>query len=327
MKDYYRILEVSPDATPEVIKAAYRAIAVKNPNNNAILKAINEAYDLLSDSVKKEDYDKARKKKPKTIGSYKLVKEIASGGFGTTYLGEHLLLGTPVCIKHADNVSPQDEEIMCEEAKAMWDLRHWAIPSLREIVKLEDESLAIIMSYIPGPTLEQLLAEYQKRKEPFEAEHVCWIIERVLNALRYLHSHGVVHGDVKPQNIIIHHSTHQVALVDYGLSLVRPKHNTVNKGYTPYYASPEQEKGMPLLPEADMYSLGMTMIYAFGGDITSKSVPDGVHDEICKFIKRLIKFNPLQRPNWATEDLCKTISDLRQTVFGRRASDMKPLKV
>ncbi len=109
--------------------------------------------------------------------------------------------------------------------------------------------------------------------------------------------------------------------------MIRPKSDSVNKGYTPYYAAPEQERGMPLLPEADFYSLGMTMIYAFGGDISAKSVPDTLPDELKKFIKRLIVRDPLSRPRWEKENLCQTISDIRQSVFGRRFSAMKPLKV
>ncbi len=91
------------------------------------------------------------------------------------------MLGTPVCIKHASHISPQDEAILVEEAKAIWDLRHYAIPSVREILKLDDGSLALVMSYIPGPTLEQIM----EKNGSLEAETVCWIVERVLNALRF----------------------------------------------------------------------------------------------------------------------------------------------
>lgn len=324
MKDLYRILEVTNNASREVIDAAYKALCKKNKNknNDKLLSLLNESYNTLKDEKLKSEYDNSLLINCKKIGQYKIISKIGEGGFGTTYKGEHLILGTPVCIKHASSISSQDEEIMKDEAKAMWDLRHWAIPSLREIIKLDDGSFAIVMSFINGITLEKLL-----EKGPIDYEHVCWITERVINALCYLHDNGIVHGDVKPQNIIVQADTHQVSLVDYGLSMIRPKISSVNKGYTPYYASPEQIKGMPLIPESDFYSLGMTMIFAFSGEVESKSIPDDIPSEIVSFIKKLIVHDPLKRPNWEKENLCKSISDIRQSVFGRRYSDMKPLKV
>lgn len=322
-KDFYGILEVSPRARERVIQAAFRELCKEYPNDSDKLKVLIEAKETLLDAPKRKAYDKDRGLKVgKVIGNYRLISEIASGGFGTTYLGEHTYLKTKVCIKHASEVSPQDEEIMMQEAKAVWDLRHWAIPAVRDIIKLEDGSLAIVQSYIPGPTI----ANFVEKHGGMEAEHVCWIAERCLNALQYLADNGVVHGDVKPQNVIFQTESHSVVLVDYGLSLVRPRHDTVNKGYTPYFASPEQEKGMTLVPESDLYSLGMTMIYALGGDVAAKSVPDDTPDEVCKFIKRLIPYQVSSRPNWKSENLCKTISEVRQKAFGRRASNMKPLK-
>jgi len=323
-KNYYNILEVNPKACQEVIHMAYRTLALKHASNPKILQDLNEAKEILLNTDKRSAYDKENSpKKVKKIGNYILEDAIAEGGFGTTYKARHELLGTHVCIKHANQISLQDEEIMKEEAKAIWDLRHWAIPAIREIIKLDDNSLAIVMSYVPGATLGQIVEKHGK----LEPEHVCWITERVLNALRYLHTHGVVHGDVKPQNIIVQPDRHSVVLVDYGLSAVKPNSTTKNKGFTPYFASPEQTKGMPLIPESDLFSLGMTMIYALGGDVTSKAVPPSVPDEICKFIKNLIQFNVLSRPNWQKEDLCQSISDVREKSFGRRFSKMKPLPI
>ena len=323
MKDYYRILEVSPNASEKVIRAAFNALSLEYQNDTTRRTLLNEAKEVLLEGGR-ADYDRERNKKErKVIGNYKIVAKIAEGGFGVTYKGEHLMLKTPVCIKHAHNISSIDEELMLEEARAVWDLRHWAIPAVREVVKLDDGSCAIVMSYVPGPTLQSVI----EKSGALDAEHVCWITERVLNALKYLHHHGVVHGDVKPANIIIQPDTHQVVLVDYGLSLVRPKADTVNKGYTPMFASPEQERGMPLLPESDLFGLGVSMIFALGGDVPTRRVPASTPDALCRFIKKLVQFNVMARPNWAKEDLCQTLSDVREEAFGRRFSNMKPLPV
>lgn len=325
--DLYAVLEVSPRASKEVIHAAYRALSMANKNSEKRLLSLNVAKDILLDDDKRDDYDKHRDgdAKGKQIGNYRILEKIAEGGFGKTYKGEQITLKAPVCIKHAHKVSPQDEEIMLQEASAIWDLRHYGIPNIRDVLRLDDGSIALVMSYVAGPTLAQII---EKNKGGIDAEHVAWISERVLNILKYLHYHSVVHGDIKPSNIIVEPDSHTVVLVDYGLSLIRPSAKTMNKGYTEAFAAPEQMKGGTLLPETDIYGLGMTMIAALGGDVMDKKVPAKTPDALCALIKRLIAYDVLARPgNWHKEDLGKTIQEAREKDFGRKSSDMKPLKV
>lgn len=316
---HYELLQVQPTADTGVIHAAYRLIC-KNVSES-LLPKLNAAKTVLLDKKQRAEYDKELFGNPKIIGNYKILSKISAGGFGTTYKAEHISLKTPVCIKHALHPYPEDEEIMVQEAQNIWDLRHFAIPSIRDIIKMKDGSVAIVMSYIPGPTLGEVI----EKSGPIDPEHVCWIADRILNALKYIHFHGVVHGDVKPQNIIIQEARHTVVLVDYGLSIVRPTATTESKGHTPIFASPEQEKSRPLLPESDLFSLGVTMIYALGGDVATRQVPADTPDALCKFIKQLIVYDVLSRPNWSKTDLCKDLGDIREECFGRRYSGMKPL--
>lgn len=325
-KNYYEILQVSPKATAAVIRAAWKALSQVAGDTNPERYLLNEAYENLSDEAKRKKFDESflpPKKKVVRIGNYRILEEIAEGGFGITYRAVHEFLGEPVCIKHALNISALDEALMLEEARAVWDLRHWAIPAVRDIIRLDDGSVSIVMSYVPGSNLQQIVEKHGA----MDPEHVCWITERVLNALRYLHDRGVIHGDIKPANIIVQADTHQVVLVDYGLALVKPGRDSKNKGFTPLFASPEQIEDRPLLPESDLYSLGLTMIHALGGDPLAVKVPTAVPDPVCQFIKKLIARNILARPNWQKEDLCQAMSDVRQQAFGRRWSNMKPLKV
>lgn len=323
MNDHYRILEISSNASHEVVLAAYRCLAVKNKDNEAMMKKLNLAKEILGDEDKRLKYDNdSAPKKGKIIGNYRILEVIAEGGFGRTYLGEHTILGTPVCIKHAHRISSEDELILHEEAKSIWDLRHYGIPNIRDIIKLADGSMALVMSHIPGPTLAQFVEKHGR----LEAEHVAWITERVLNILKYIHFHGVIHGDVKPQNIIVQPESHTVVLVDYGLSAIRPRKDTNSKGYTPFFAAPEQMKGGTILPESDFYGLGVTMIYALGGNIESKHVPSDAPNHLCLFIKNLIKHDILARPSWDKKDLIEVLQEARHNDFGRKYSGMKPLK-
>lgn len=324
--DPYKILEVSGNASPEVIHASYHALVKKFSNDEVRLRKLNEANELLGDSDKRKKFDNKKSTKGKIVGEYKIIEEIAEGGFGKTYKAEHIATGCPVCIKHASEVSDTDTEMLIEEARAVWDLRHWGIPAMRNVLKMPDESLALVMSYVPGPTLAQIL-EMPDYKDGLDPEHVAWITERCLNILKYLHLNGVVHGDIKPQNIIIQPKHHTVVLIDYGLSRVRPTPKDGAKGYTPYFAAPEQIEGKVPLPETDFYGLGMSMIFALGGDVERIKVPETTPDALCALIKRFLKRDVLSRPNWHSEDLCETIQKVRKESFGRKVSHMKPLKI
>jgi len=336
--NYYDILEVSPGASQEVIKAAYRALMKKvHPDvNHATVhgntaKKIQEAYEVLGDPSRRARYDGKRDIGGTIIGEFRVEAEIAEGGFGKTYKGTHLTVGKPVCIKHCSHISPADTAILIEEAQAMWDLRHFAIPAVRNLLKLDDGSVALVMSYIEGPTLAEVVEAYAARGERLDPEDLAWMVERILNAMSYMHRHGVVHGDLKPQNIIIQPDSHTAVLVDFGLAAVKPTSTTGSKGYTDLFSPPEQVKGSPLIPQTDFYSLGMTMIYAMvGGDadrLGRREVPHDLPDPMCNFLKRLIVRSPLNRPSWRTENLMETFRAVRRDSFGRPSSGMKPLKL
>ena len=228
MTDYYATLQVHPRASQAVIKAAYLALAEQYTDDSAMMKRINAAYEVIGDEDRRAKHDKAKggNIKGKVIGPYRILSQIAEGGCGVTYKGEHILTGAPVCVKHALRVSPEDEELLIEEAKIIWDLRHHGIPAMRDVIRMDDGSIMLVMSYIPGLTLAQII----EKKGSLDPEHVCWITDRCLNILQYLHERRVIHGDVKPQNIIVQSDIHMVTLVDYGLSIIKPKAYTTNTG-------------------------------------------------------------------------------------------------
>ena len=332
LKDFYAVLEVNPRARPEVITAAYHSLMkVYHPDKGVsttglTARDLNEAFEILSDDRKRSDYDDIRANigVGKMIGPYKLLNVIAEGGFGRTYKAEHSILGELVCIKDCSNVSLQDTQMLIDECKTTWDLRHYAIPAMRDLIKMNDGRVLLVMSYIPGPTLEQLV----KKVGRIDAEHVAWITERILNACMYLHRNGVVHGDIKPQNVIVQPDRHMAVLVDYGLSMVKPTSKSEAKGYTPFFAAPEAISGKPLIPESDYYSIGMTMVFALSGGtecVERKVVPTDVPDEICDFIKRMIARSVDGRPQYPKEDVVDTFIAAREKAFGRRRSNLKPI--
>lgn len=321
--DPYKTLEVDNRASQEVIKAAYHALTKKyHPDHGGSevkAKALNAAYQILSDDDEREAFDKKSKKKTGTIiGSYRVLESIAEGGFGITYKAEHLITKDLVCIKHCSMVSASHDAILIQETKSIWDLRHYSLPAMRDLIRLDDGSLGLVMSYIPGFTLEQVVDKAGK----VEAENVAWITERILNALLYLHHHGVIHGDIKPQNVIVQPQQHSVVLVDFGLAMIKPDLKHKSLGYTPIFASPEQIDGKVLLPASDYYSVGMLMSYLLNGgkNMDKKRVPASVPDPMVDFIVKITKEDVLLRPQM---DLFDEFTKVRNESFGRARSGMK----
>lgn len=248
------------------------------------------------------------------IGSYDVIKQIGEGGFAKTYEARHIILGTRACIKQNISLNSEDAKMLEDEVKKMWDLSHHSLPAMRDFYKLPDGSYAMVMSYIEGKTLDQAV----KKHKAIHPEDCCWIAQRLLNGLHYLHSNGVIHGDVKPPNVIVQPKVHNAVLVDFGLSSIKPKSTSKAVGYTPVFAAPEIIEGRPPLPESDIYSLGLTMIYTLGGDPLAKTYPGGVPDPIQQYFNGFVCYNPLDRSSWEKEDLVQKLSNVRLEVFGRR---------
>ncbi len=161
---------------------------------------------------------------------------------------------------------------------------------------------------------------------------MAWIVERALNALRYIHYQGIVHGDLKPHNIIVEPDKHLASIVDFGLSRIKPKAKSGNKGYTEFFSAPEVISGGTILPESDFYSLGMTMIYALSGDaehVLRREVPTDTPEPMQRFIRKLVVRDPLSRPRWPkdpdTYDLWDEFLKARKESFGRNRSKLKPI--
>jgi serine/threonine protein kinase len=262
------------------------------------------------------------------VGNYKIVREIAEGGFGTTYEGVHAICGGRACVKHCLKVSKEHNDVLIREAMALWDVAHFSLPAMRDIIETDDGSLALVMTYIEGLTIEQVVRKVGR----LDAEKaVTWIVDRILNAMLYLHHNGVIHGDLKPQNVMLQHQKHYAFLIDFGLANARPTATTRVGGFTEHFSSPEQVASAlervkrPLLPAADLYSLGMLMLYMLGGGMEAVrrvQVPDSVPDPMKRFIKSLIARDPLERPQGNVFDVFRQV---RLDSFGHVRSNMEPI--
>lgn len=249
------------------------------------------------------------------LKNYRITKQIGEGGFGRIYQAEHILLGEKACIKQNKTESPEDAELLRLEAKLLWKLdEHHSIPSTKDFIEINKNNCVLVMSYIEGKTLQELVTT-NSRVHP---EDACWITERLLEALYYCHYNGIIHSDVKPENVFIEPKKHDIKLIDFGLAAHLPKHTTKPTGYTPKYAAPELKQGKPPIPETDIYGAGIVMAYAIGSDLDRKKFHKDTPTEIADFCNSLLIYDPTKRPCWERNNPLEMLSGIRQKVFGRR---------
>lgn len=329
-KDYYQTLFLTEEASEDSVKAAYLALQ-QLPEFQPQLAQLSEAFAVLSDKDLRAKYDQRRKAPPlgKKEGNYLYLKKLGEGGFGTTYLAEHTLVGRRVCVKHCKNIR-NGEEALVAEAQSIWDLSHQNVTFMRDMIRCSDGTLALVMKFVPGPTLQKVITStYEQTRGGLNPQELAWIVERVLYALKFLSIHdGVVHGDLKPGNIIVQWEVHEAILIDFGLAMVKPGRTSQSRGYTEFFSPPEAIEGKTQVPESDLFSLGMTMLYALNGnyeDAAKFRFPPNTPRPMAEFILRLAQRDVLKRPRWENEDLIETFVKVRMASFGRRWSEIRPL--
>lgn len=225
------------------------------------------------------------------LGPYEVVARLGGGAFAATFEARHEVLGTRACLKVA--LRPEDEPLMLEEARILWDLHHPSLPTLRDVLRDPDGRLVLAMRFVEGTGLD--------RAAPVDAPTAIQVLGRLLRALRVLHHRGLVHNDVKPANIILEPDRHGVVLVDFGMCTVRPGSRSRAAGYTPLFVAPEVEAGLPPLPESDLYSLAVSVLWALGADLERRVLPDRVPERLLELLVRLSARDPERRPRWDTE--------------------------
>ncbi len=227
-----------------------------------------------------------------TIGPYEVLSKLGSGGFATTYRGRHRLLGTEACLKVSN--SPVDQGLFLKEARVLWDLHHPSLPTLRDVFPLADGRLVLVMRYVEGDTLDRLA--------PISPAQATRVLGRLLKALRVLHHRGLVHNDIKPPNILLEPDRHGVVLVDFGICSVKPDSTSQAPGFTPLFTAPEVREGWPPLPESDLYSLGVSLLWSLGADVEKRILPEAAPEALLSLLVQLSRPEPERRPRWDRDD-------------------------
>ena len=194
-------------------------------------------------------------------GNFLLERELGRGGMGGVYMGRDKMLDRPVAVKVMLKEYGADAEFVEKfkrEAQAAARLIH---PNIAQIYSygIADGMPYIAMELVPGGSLDKLM---QNSGSSIDIPRVMKICEQVAQALRCAADQGLVHGDVKPENVLLD-ANGNAKLVDFGLAAMQK--DTDEIWGTPYYIAPEKVKKEPVDYRADMYSLGGTIYHALTG--------------------------------------------------------------
>ncbi len=202
-------------------------------------------------------------------GRFVLVREIGSGGMSTVFLGRDEILDRPVAVKI---LAPglEDSSVSSRfrrEGRTAARLSH---PNIVQVYDAGEDELDgreasyIVMEYVPGGDLKRLV----DRRGPVPATMLLRVGADAAAGLAHAHERGIIHRDVKPQNILIDEYGGS-KLTDFGIArALDADHSTSTSSYlgTAAYSSPEQLRGEKITPKSDVYSLGMTLYHAAVGE-------------------------------------------------------------
>lgn len=196
-------------------------------------------------------------------GRYSIERELGRGGMGIVLLARDVALDRLVAIKVLPPEMASVAEIrdrFLSEARTAAGLSH---PHIVPIHSVEDRGRFVffVMGYVDGDTLRQRV----ERAGPLSPRHAAKVMQEVAWALAYAHERGIVHRDVKPDNIMLERDGDRAIVMDFGIATVGPQRPSAEVVGTARYMSPEQASGETVDRRSDLYSLGATFFYALAG--------------------------------------------------------------
>ncbi|MBE9013856.1 serine/threonine protein kinase, partial [Pseudanabaenaceae cyanobacterium LEGE 13415] len=209
-------------------------------------------------------------------GKYTLQEEIGQGGFGVTYKAIHHFLDQIVVIKTLNESLRSQSNFPDLQRKFQDEARRLAMCVHPNIVRvsdffIENDRAYMVMDYIPGQTLDDLVFPDRPMPESVAVHY----IRQIGSALQVVHRNGLLHRDIKPQNIILHEKTQEAILIDFGIAREFTPNSTqthtqmMSVGYAPIEQYFAQEKRSPA---SDVYGLAATLYALVTASVPTASI-------------------------------------------------------
>jgi eukaryotic-like serine/threonine-protein kinase len=259
----------------------------------------------------------------RTLGHYRLTQLLGSGGMGTVYLAEQTIIGARVAVKVLHPTMAQDDKLRARfyaEARTVNLIGHPNIVRIFDINESEDGLHYFVMEYLDGQPLSRL-------QRPAEPELVAWLLAQACDALEAVHRSGVVHRDLKPDNLMMMERPGErptLKVLDFGVA--KALHGTGTSEQTmagqvfgtPAYMAPEQWAGQPVDGRADVYSLGVTGYLLLTGQLP---YPRG---QLAELVLSSEPPPPLRAPHELAPDVPEALSRVLMRALARSPADRFP---
>ena len=243
---------------------------------------------------------------------YKILDHLGTGGMATVWLGYDTILDRQVAIK-TFKIDANDEDAVKRfnrEAKAVTSLSHPNIVSIYD-VENEGEFYYLILEYVEGMTLK----DYMIKNPRIPIETIVHIAKQIAAGLSHAHQNGIIHRDIKPQNILMNENL-TCKITDFGIARAYGDTTLTQTNQmlgTVYYLSPEQARGNVATAQSDIYSLGILIFEMITGQIPFKGesavaialkhlqeeLPDidKYRDNVPQSVKNIVLHATMKNPN------------------------------
>jgi serine/threonine protein kinase len=254
---------------------------------------------------------------------FSISKPLGEGGFARVFLAEHKALGRKEVIKllgFEQSKNPEIKARFLQEARILASLNHPGIINLRDVSEAGGRPY-YIMEYKDGGSLH----DFFKKNQPLQLQVVIELILKLLKALTVIHKKGILHRDLKPDNVLINEAGEPV-LIDFGIARLEDgdSSNKTKTGIslgTPAYMSPEQWEGKKISERSDLYSIGILFYELLTGqvpfsslEVFSKELPrsSSLPEELYIFLQKACAKDPLKRFSSA-EEMTQALENLTHT--------------
>lgn len=249
---------------------------------------------------------------PMPVGDrYEILEPVARGGMGTVYKARDRELDRVVAVKVLSPTAADETAAsrLRHEARVLAALEHPGIVPVHDVGMLDDGRLFYVMKLVPGPRLDEHVAE-----RPL-ADRLR-LFTRICEPVAFAHAHGVIHRDVKPENVMVG-SFGEVLVMDWGVALLADGSESVGAHIvgTRAYMAPEQSRGEPVDARADVYALGGILHFLLSG-----AAPDAAPLSGPRALQAICRKARADAPDDRYADVLSLAADVDRFLAGERVT-------